>query len=138
MKAGPLLFRVTAGVVFLQLLLGGLLTFNFISAAPHIVTGFIVFILAIATMVVALVSKPSFRPMQGMSVGLVVLILVQIILGFATLDSGSQVIAWIHFVNAMLIYGLAVSGTVTAIRWDHMARGQASPVAGTEHPEMKK
>ena len=64
MKPGPLLFRVTAAVVFLQLILGGLLTFNFISPEPHIILGFIVFIIAIATMIVALVSKPAFRPVR--------------------------------------------------------------------------
>ncbi|MFI5421395.1 MAG: hypothetical protein ACHQ1H_10555 [Nitrososphaerales archaeon] len=134
MKAGPMLFRVTAAAVFIQLVLGGLLTFDFISAAPHIITGFIVFILAIVTMVLAITSKPVFKPIRMMSIILVVLLLVQILLGFATLGSGSQVLAWIHFVTAMAIYGLVVSGAVIAIRWDQMAR------AGTGNLEvgMKK
>jgi heme A synthase len=77
-----------------------------------------------ASEIIALVSKPAFRPIQMMSIVLVVLIVVQIILGFATLSSGNQAIAWIHFVNAMAIYGLAVSGSVIALRWDQMARAR--------------
>jgi heme A synthase len=117
---GPVLFRVTAAVVFLQMLVGGLLTFNFIDPQPHIIIGFIVFILAIATVTVTLVSKPSFRPVQVMSILLVVLIVAQIILGFAALRSGSAALGLVHFVNAIAIYGVAVSGTFIALRWNLM------------------
>jgi len=120
-KAGILLLRTTAVAVFLQLLLGGLLTFDFASAAPHIVLGFVVLALAIASMVVALRSKPPFRPIRVMSISLVLLMLLQIVLGFATLGTGSAVVAWLHFVTALAIYGLAVSGAFLAMRWDSMA-----------------
>jgi heme A synthase len=123
LKLGPALIRLTAVVVVLQLLLGGLLTFDFISAEPHIVLGFVVFILAIVTMVVSLVAKPSFRPLKLISVALVVLILVQIIIGFVTLKDGSGVVAWIHFANALVIYGVAVSAAFMSMRWDVMAKG---------------
>ena len=125
MKASAALFRVTAAVVFLQLLLGGLLTFDFISPEPHIIAGFVVFFLAIATMVASLVSKPPFRPMQILSIVLVLLIIVQIILGFATLATGSQFIAWIHFVTALAIFGATISGTFMALRWNHMAAARS-------------
>ena len=134
MKAGPALFRVTTGIVFLQLLLGGLLTFDFIPATPHIITGFIVFILAIVTMILAIISKPVFKPIRAMSIVLVVMILVQILLGFATLSSGSPALAWVHFVVAMAIYGLAVSGSVIVVRWDQMARA----ARGTVENSVKK
>jgi hypothetical protein len=120
MKAPPILFRLTGLVVFVQLLLGGLLTFGFISVLPHIIVGLAVFILATSTMIVSLVAKPSFRPMKAVSVATVVLILVQIILGFVVLGSGSSAVGWLHFANAMAIYGAAISGTFTAMRWDHM------------------
>ncbi len=122
MKAGPLLFRITGIVVFIQLALGGLLTFDFIPAAPHIVVGFLVFALAIATTVAVWMSKPSFRPARMMSAGLVALILVQIVLGFATLGTGSTVLAWIHFVVALGIYGMNIAGTFMVMRWDQMTR----------------
>ncbi|HZW54906.1 MAG TPA: hypothetical protein VFF30_01305 [Nitrososphaerales archaeon] len=122
MKLGTLLFRVTGIVVFIQLLLGGLLTFDFIGAVSHIITGLIVFILALATMIVVLVSKPALRPLRGMSIGLVALIVIQIILGFETLQTGSSILAWIHFVVAMGIYGITIAGTFMAMRWDQMAK----------------
>ena len=107
------LFRITSIVIFVQLLLGGLLTFNFVTPTMHIIVGFIVFALAIATMGVALRSKISQeRVLQLMSVGLVALIVVQIILGFETLDSGSQVLAWIHFAVALGIYGMSAAASV--------------------------
>ena len=110
--------------MFLQIALGGLLTFGFITPLPHIITGFAVLVLAIATMAVALASMPSFRLMQGLSLGLVVLIVVQIILGFVTLRSGDAIVAWVHLVIAMAIYGMAVAGTFMAMRWNYMARGR--------------
>jgi heme A synthase len=107
------LFRITSIVIFAQLLLGGLLTFNFITPVIHIIVGFIVFALAIATMIVALRSKNAQeRVLRMMSTGLVALIVVQIILGFETLNSGSQVIAWIHFAVALVIYGMSAAGSV--------------------------
>ena len=126
MKVLPNLFRITSLVIFLQLLLGGLLTFGFITPTAHIVTGFIVFILAIATMILVLVSKPSFRPLRGVSIGMVALIIIQIILGFETLSSGSQTLAWIHFAVAMGIYGMSVTGSVMAFSWNNAARAQMS------------
>jgi heme A synthase len=133
MKAGPLVFRVTAVAVFLQLLLGGLLTFDFVSAAPHIILGFLVFILAIAAMALAWTSKPAFKPLKGMSVALVVLIIIQIILGYSTLDTGDAFVAWVHFVNALAIYGIAVSAAFMSMRWERMARMGNVP-QGAEKP----
>src|ERR1700758_4636678 len=75
-------FRVTSLLVFLQIALGGLLTFSFIMALPHIITGFVVLAFAIVALVMAQRLKPPFRPLQGLSIGLVLLIVVQIVLGF--------------------------------------------------------
>src|SRR5437879_12632011 len=104
-------FRITSIVVFLQIALGGLLTFSFITSLPPLITGFALLAFAIVTLVVAQTLKPPFRPLQGLSVGLVLLIVVQIILGFTTLSTGNQVIAWVHLLVAMGIYGMAIAGT---------------------------
>jgi uncharacterized membrane protein len=107
------LFRITSIVIFVQLLLGGLLTFNFITPVVHILVGFIVFALAFATMLVALrTNVVQERVLKIMSIGLVTLIVVQIVLGFETLDSGNQVLAWIHFAVALGIYGMSAVGSV--------------------------
>ncbi len=107
---------ITTIVVFLQLLIGGLLTFNFISAGIHIVMGIIVFLLAIVTMIATIAVKPRIKSHLMASIILVLLILLQIILGFDTLKTGGQSVAWIHFANAMVIFGVAVSGTFVASR----------------------
>src|SRR5690348_438033 len=118
-------FRVTSLAVFLQIALGGLLTFSFIdNALPHIITGFAVLVFAIVALVMAQRLKPPFRPLQGLSVGLVLLIVVQIILGFTTLSTGNQVVAWVHLLVAMGIYGMVIAGTFMSMRLDYRLREQ--------------
>ena len=106
------------------------MTFSFISALPHIITGFVVLGFAIVTFVIAQRLKPPFRPLQGLSVGLVLLIVVQIILGFTTLSTGNQVIAWVHLLVAMGIYGMAIAGTFMSMRLDYRSREQPIPIPG--------
>jgi len=125
-------FRVTSLLVFLQIALGGLLTFSFITALPHIITGFAVLAFAIATLVMAQTLKPPFRPLQGLSIGLVLLIVVQIILGFATLATSNDVIAWVHLLVAMAIYGMAIAGTFMSMRLDYRSREQSVPSVGPQ------
>jgi heme A synthase len=127
MRRASLIFRITSLFVFVQILLGGLLTFDFVTAAPHIIFGFLVLVLAILAAMVAWTSKPAFRPIRMLSMGLVVLVLVQVVLGFATLGSGSQIVAWLHFVVGMGIYGMSIAGTFMAMRWDTIARSGVPP-----------
>src|SRR5713226_5726197 len=126
-------FRVTSLLVFLQIALGGLLTFSFIIALPHIITGFIVLAFAIVALVMAQRLKPPFRPLQGLSVGLVLLIVVQIVLGFTTLSTGNQVIAWVHLLVAMAIYGMVIAGTLMSMRLDYRSKEQSVATVGP-HP----
>lgn len=116
MKPVSLFFGITAVAVFVQLLLGGLLTFNFIDPAVHIMIGLAVFVLAIVTMIISLITKPKLRSLQTTSILLVVLIIIQIILGFNTLATGNQLVAWLHFVNAMAIYGAVMLGVFISMR----------------------
>src|SRR6266852_1414708 len=125
--------RVTSLVVFLQIALGGLLTFSFITVLPHIITGFAVLAFAIVTLVMAQTLKPPFRPLQGLSVGLVLLVVVQIILGFTILSTGNQVIAWVHLLVAMAIYGMVIAGTFMSMRLDYRSKEQSVANVGP-HP----
>jgi heme A synthase len=131
-KTAPFLFRVTGIIIFVQLILGGLLTFNFIVPLIHIVTGFIVLVLAVATMITTFVAKPTFKTLRGMSIGLVILIAFQIILGLETLQTNNSLLAWLHFVVAMGIYGMAVSGTFLSMGWKQAANTQ------TKEEQMQK
>src|SRR5947208_16242133 len=117
-------------LVFIQLELSELLTFDYISCIPHAITGFIVLALAIVTLIVAQTSKPPFRPLQGLSIGLVLAIVVQIILGFLTLNTGNLAVAWVHLLVAVGFYGMVVSGTFMSMRSKYSSRGQ--PPNGTE------
>ncbi len=118
------LFRITTLVVFIQLLLGGLVTFEFLGVLPHIVLGFIILALAVAIVIAEFTAEPEIKPARMMSIGLLVLLLIQIMLGYATLDSGSAIIAWVHLLNSLLIFGLLVSATVLLSFW---SRGLGVP-----------
>ena len=109
MKTGIVLFRLTAIVVFIQFALGGLLTYDFISPAPHIVVGFLVFALAIATMVFTFISKPVFKPAPKSF---------HWSCGSHPHSDNSRIcdafkrkliIAWIHLLNALAIYGMSIA-----------------------------
>jgi heme A synthase len=102
-------------------MLGGLLTFNFISPDIHILGGIAVLLLVVATTIAALVSKPRYKPVLNIYGSMVGLVLLQGILGFVTLGNGSQVIAWVHFVIAMAIYGASVRGVTLMRGWDNLA-----------------
>src|SRR5690348_3462468 len=127
-------FRVTSLVVFLQIALGGLLTFGFLdNAVPHIITGFAVLAFAIVALAMAQRLKPPFRPLQGLSVGLVLLIAVQIVLGFTTLSTGNQVVAWVHLLVAMGIYGMVIAGTFMSMRLDYRSKEQSVATVGSHN-----
>ena len=50
--------------------------------------------------------------------------ILQLILGLDTLHTSSQIIAWNHFDNAIVIYGAAMSGTFVAARVVQMGKIQ--------------
>jgi hypothetical protein len=92
-RSGPLLFRITGIAIFIQLALGGLLTFDFIPVAPHMALGLLVFALAVVTMVLAWRFKPRFTPMRIASAALVPLVVVEAVLGFSMLDADSPLLS---------------------------------------------
>ncbi len=130
MRAGPLLFYLTGMMVFSQLFVGGMVVFGFVLPAIHIATGFITLGFAACTMAAALASKPSYRPVKVHGILILALVVIQGLLGFIVLGTGSPSLTLVHFTNALLIYGLAVSGAVMATRWNAMPlTGERGPVA---------
>jgi heme A synthase len=119
-----LLFRVTGIVIFIQLALGGLVTFDFLGPIIHAATGVLVLALVVVVLAMAWRSKPAFPPLRGLSAGLVTLVAAQILLGLYDLRTDSQIVAWLHLVVALGIYGMAIAGSFMAMRFDHM-RSQA-------------
>ena len=109
-----LLIRLTALSIVVQIALGGLLTFGFISPEAHIVMGFTVYAVSIATLVLVFLNTYSPVFLKNMTIGMVVLLTMQIFLGFATLATGSNLIAFFHLLLAIAIFGLAISETFVA------------------------
>ena len=121
-----LMFRVMGIALFIQLALGGLVTFNYLDPLAHIVWGVVLGILALATLVyvVRMPSKP--KQLVGLTIGIGADIVVQAVLGFAAIGTSSDAIAWLHFVNALAIYAMTFSGSFMAMRASTLATG-ASP-----------
>lgn len=134
MRAVSVMFYIMGAFVFFQLITGGLRVFGFIDESTHITTGFITFLLAIATLVVAALSKPRSRPAISISAILVVLIFVQGLLGFDYLDTSSLDAIMVHFVNALLIYSAAFSGVVWARRAQGIATGTGTKLPASAPP----
>jgi heme A synthase len=120
MRAGVLLFYGTGLMVFSQLFVGGMVVFGFVLPAIHIATGFITLGFAACAMAAAIASKPSYRPVKVHGILILALVVIQGLLGFIVLGTGSPSLTLVHFANALLIYGLAVSGALMARRWNVM------------------
>lgn len=115
-----MMFRVTGIALFIQLALGGLVTFGYIDASIHIVWGIVLGILAIVTLVYVVRMQSKTKQLVGLTVGIGVDILIQAFLGFATLSTGSNALAWVHFLNALAIFAMTLSGMSMAMIAGHM------------------
>ena len=131
MRLTAAMLYAVASMVFIQLVTGGLRVFGYIGESTHILTGFVTFGLAVATLVVSAVSKPRYRAAISVSAVITVLVFVQGLLGFAYLDSGSgdMAIIFVHYLNALAIYGASMSGVFSAMRMSHMAPAPLSQSA---------
>ena len=128
------MFRLTATLILIQIALGGLVTFSFIDPLAHIVWGAVVVIVAVATVISTLRLKPLDRRLRGVSIGVVAALVVQIILGFSTIEMSSDALAWVHLVLGVLIYAMALTGMSFAQRRDLMSAGKVGPQPGSQLP----
>ena len=124
------MFRVIGIALFIQLALGGLVTFNFISPFIHLVWGIVLGVLAVVAIVFVVRTPSKPRQLVGLSIGIGVDILLQGLLGFAILATNSDVISWVHFLNALAIFGMTLFGTFLAMRASSVASG-ATPSANS-------
>jgi len=124
-----LLFRITGAVLFIQLALGGLVTFGYLDWTVHMGWGIVLGVLAIATLIFVARMPSKSKGLLGLTVGIGVDILIQGLLGFAAQNTGNNAISWVHFLNALAIYGMTLAGTFMAMAASRMA--QASPMAST-------
>lgn len=105
-----MLFRITGAVLFVQLALGGLVTFGYLDWSVHMVWGIVLGILAVVTLIFVARMPSKSRRLLGLTVGIGVDILIQGLLGFAAQNTGNSAISWVHFLNALAIYGMTLAG----------------------------
>ncbi len=117
MRIPSILFFATAIIVFFQMIAGALLVFSFIGFEAHMYAGFVTGIFALVTAVAAFMAKPRYNAFRYTSLVLLVLLVLQGGLGFV---ASSDSIVVVHFVNAMVLYGVAIAGTFYAYRWNKM------------------
>ena len=120
------LFRLTAIAIVVQIALGGLVTFDYINPLAHILVGLVVIALAVTTVVVVYRSKPPDRQLRQVGVGMVAFLVLQGALGFTTLAIGSDVLAWIHLMVAVIVYAMTLTGMFFAQRQESMSKVEPS------------
>ena len=111
-------FQITGILIVLQFLLGGLVSSNIIDPLYHIGLGFAVLAISLATMLAAIVSKPSLRSLKLGSGLLVILVFLQVPLGFALLDNSSPLLSGVHVANAIAILLTVFASYFIARRWE--------------------
>ncbi len=112
------MFYITGAMVFIQLVTGGLRVFGFIDEGTHIATGLITFVLAVIALIAVAASKPRYRPALGNAAGVVLLVVIQGLLGFAFLDTNNFAIIMVHYVVALVIFAAAIGLVFNAMRMD--------------------
>lgn len=121
------MFRITSGLILVQIALGGLVTFSFITPIFHMIWGFVVFAVAAVTSIFTLRSKPTDGGLRGVSAGIIVALIVQVVLGFSVLALSSDILAWIHLLLGVIIYAMALTGMGFAQREEIMSSRVAGP-----------
>ena len=116
MKFSPRWFQVTGILVVLQFILGGLVAGAALDPLSHVVLGFAVLAASIATYIAAVVSIPTSRSVKALSGVLVLLLVLQVPLGFAMLESDNALLSLVHIANAIAIVGAAFAGFLAARR----------------------
>ena len=114
---------MTAFVVFLQAITGAALALGFYDFGAHEITGYLVGALALVSVAVAFAFKPKYNALRYASLTLLILVALQGTLGFAARTSDPLVV--VHFVNALILYGISIAITFYAFRWGRMP---ATPV----------
>ncbi len=93
-------------------------------ASAHIVWGAVLGILSLVTLVFVFRMPSRPMPLLRLSIGIAVDILLQALLGFATLGTNSDALAFVHFLNSLLIFGMTLAGTFMAMAAARMTQAQ--------------
>jgi heme A synthase len=118
LRIGAKWFQITGILIVLEILLGALVSGSIIDASYHIALGLGVLAMAVTTMVVAIISRPSSGSLKIASAVLVLLVVIQAPLGFSILDGNNPLLSAIHVANAIAIIVTASIGIIVARKWE--------------------
>ena len=114
-----LVFHVTAGIVFIQLVLGGLFTFDYATYQEHLFTGVLVGIMSIVSLITALfLAKPRSNSLVIPTVFMLALIALQGALGLSI--SHVPWLVMVHYTNALIIFALSIVTVLNTVRLSKM------------------
>ena len=127
-----LMFRITGAALGIQLALGGAVTFFNLDVAVHTVWGVILGVLALVTLYYVRKMPAKPKPLMGLTIGIGVDILVQALLGFAAVAmNDNSVLGFVHFLNALAIFGMVVMGTSMVMMASRL-EGAAPPLQAAQ------
>jgi len=118
------LFRILATVILIQIALGGLVTFNFVTPLIRIGWGVVVVAVTVVVAITTLRLKALDRQLRSVSLGMIGALAVQVILGFSSLALNSELLAWVHLVLGVPIYAMALTGMSFAQHREYLSAGQ--------------
>ena len=120
-------FRIMGAALGIQLALGGLVTFQFLDPSVHIIWGLVLGVIAVVNLFFFIRMQGRPRPLVTLSIAIGVDILIQALLGFTVLGTSdnanlSNGVAWVHFLNALVIFGMTLFGTFMAMAGARMSQ----------------
>ncbi|MDG7007905.1 MAG: hypothetical protein JRN06_06645 [Nitrososphaerota archaeon] len=109
-------FQIAGTLIVPQVVLGTLVSNDFVDPTSHEALGFPVLFMTVSTMVVARFSKPSSRSLLAGSGLLVPLVALQVSLGLDMFESGSSLLSAAQIANTTAIPPTAFVGFYIARR----------------------
>jgi len=110
-----LVFHVTALIVFLQLIMGGLFVFGYVVYRDHLFLGIGVAIMSIISLITALfLAKPRSNSLTYPAVIMFALVVLQGALGFSI--SHVPWLVMVHYTNALIIFVLSIAMVFNAVK----------------------
>jgi heme A synthase len=120
MRKEMVIFLLTALIIFLQAITGAITVLGIYDVGAHVNTGYVVGALTLATMIFALLAKPKYKALRYSAIVLFALVVVQGLLGFASMMS--DVMVAVHFTNSLIVYGISIAMIFYAFRWGRMTK----------------
>lgn len=127
MRTVAYIFSITAIIIFIQAITGAATVLNFYDFGSHEITGYVTGVFVLISTAIAFAVKPKYNALRYSSIVLLVLVILQGLVGFSA-ETSDQLVA-VHFVNALVLYGISIAMIFYSFRWGRM---DAIPTAQTK------